>query len=119
MTKSKVQESSPNNKELIKPIEEEKPLPEIKPIKPKLIKSDMSEKRKDEIFEYLEKLDKRIPPAMLVRGLNGFLTDNYEKGWSIFIGSNYYGLCSYEEDCYLEFEAVGFRIILFKTFCPT
>ncbi|KAF7701653.1 hypothetical protein CDIK_0637 [Cucumispora dikerogammari] len=102
----------------IKPIAEETKIPEIKPIKCKLIQSDMPEEKKDEIFEYLSRIDRKIAPSQLAKGLNGYLCEKYGKGWNVFIGSNYYGLCSYEEKNYLEFEAVGFRVIIFKVFCP-
>ncbi|KAM0675267.1 hypothetical protein GVAV_001092 [Gurleya vavrai] len=57
--------------------------------------------------------------SKIAEELYTMLEKNFPKGWCVFVGSHFYGLCVHEEKFCMEFEIDDFRVGIFKTYVPS
>lgn len=82
------------------------------------ITTEMNEDIVQAIKDKCEQFKMNEDASKIAEELYKMLEQNYPKGWCVFVGSHFYGLCVHEEKFCMEFEIDDYRVGIFKTYVP-
>ncbi|KAF7682548.1 hypothetical protein TCON_2227 [Astathelohania contejeani] len=99
--------------------EEEKTVKKEPPkIQIKILKNECS----SNITEVVEGIVKKFDPTTKIRAmadaLKRGLEKNFPKGWNVFVGGHFVGVCTYEEGYCIELTVGDYIIVAFKSYIP-
>lgn len=84
----------------------------------KLLNTQMSENIIKCIEEECEKISKDEEASKIADKIYKMLEKKFPKGWCVFAGKHFFGLCVHESNHCLEFEIDDIRVCVFKTYLP-
>lgn len=91
---------------------------EAEPKRIKLLNTQMNENIIKCIEEECKGIKENEDASKIAEKLYKMLEKKFPKGWCVFAGSHFYGLCVHEENHCLEFEIDDCRVGVFKTYLP-
>lgn len=79
----------------------------------------LTNKMKEDLFKdvktEIERIGVETDPVKLSRELNKYLEENKGgPGWNIVLGNHFFGICSFVDGFYLEFQIGDYRFLVFR-----
>lgn len=88
------------------------------PQRMKNISTKMDQKIVDSIKKLCNEFKDGEDASKIAEALYKMLEKDHPKGWCVFAGAHFYGLCTHKDNMCIEFEIDDFRVGCFQTYVP-